>query len=70
MLTLGIDTSGKVASCAVADSGKLLAEKILYTKLTHSQIILPMAEELLRAQDENRMLKGRLEENAKGSAEN
>ncbi|MBR6102362.1 MAG: tRNA (adenosine(37)-N6)-threonylcarbamoyltransferase complex dimerization subunit type 1 TsaB [Ruminococcus sp.] len=48
MLTLGIDTSGKVASCAVADSGKLLAEKILYTKLTHSQIILPMAEELLR----------------------
>ena len=47
MLTLGIDTSGKVASAAVTDGERLLAEKILYTKLTHSQIILPMTEELL-----------------------
>ena len=47
MLTLGIDTSGKVASAAVTDGERLLAEKILYTKLTHSQIILPMVQELL-----------------------
>lgn len=44
---LGIDTSGKVASCAVTDGDRLLAEKIIYTKLTHSQIILPMVQELL-----------------------
>lgn len=47
MLTLGIDTSGKVASCALMDGERLLAEKILYTKLTHSQIILPMVSELM-----------------------
>ena len=47
MLTLGIDTSGKVASAAVMSEERLLAEKILYTKLTHSQIILPMVQELL-----------------------
>ena len=47
MLTLGIDTSGKVASVAVMDGERLLAEKILYTKLTHSQVILPMVQELL-----------------------
>ncbi|MBR4554090.1 MAG: tRNA (adenosine(37)-N6)-threonylcarbamoyltransferase complex dimerization subunit type 1 TsaB [Ruminococcus sp.] len=47
MLTLAIDTSGKVASVAVADGERLLAEKILYTRLTHSQIILPMVQELL-----------------------
>ena len=47
MLTLGIDTSGKVASAALMDEDKLLAEKILYTMLTHSQIILPMVQELL-----------------------
>ncbi len=47
MLTLGIDTSGKVASAALMSEGRLLAEKTLYTKLTHSQIILPMVQELL-----------------------
>ena len=47
MLTLGIDTSGKVASAALMTEERLLAEKILYTKLTHSQIILPMVQELL-----------------------
>lgn len=47
MLILGIDTSGKVASCAVADNEKILCEKILYTKLTHSQVILPMVKEVL-----------------------
>lgn len=44
---LGIDTSGKVASCAVVNGEKILCEKILYTKLTHSQIILPMVKEVM-----------------------
>ena len=47
MKLLGIDTSGKVASVAVTDGGLLLAEKSVYTTLTHSQIILPMVKELL-----------------------
>ena len=33
---LAIDTSGKVASVAVTDGEKLLWEKSVYTKLTHS----------------------------------
>ncbi|MBR6872429.1 MAG: tRNA (adenosine(37)-N6)-threonylcarbamoyltransferase complex dimerization subunit type 1 TsaB [Ruminococcus sp.] len=47
MLTLGIETSGKVASAAIADGERLIAERILYTRLTHSQIILPMVQEML-----------------------
>lgn len=47
MKILAIDTSGKTASAAVTDGGLLLAEKTVYTTLTHSQIILPMAKELL-----------------------
>lgn len=47
MLTLGIETSGKVASAAIMDAQRLIAEKLIYTKLTHSQIILPMVQELL-----------------------
>lgn len=47
MKLLAIDTSGKVASAAVTADGVLLAEKSVYTKLTHSQIILPMAKELM-----------------------
>lgn len=47
MTILGIDTSGKTASCAVMNGERLLAEKTVYTKLTHSQIILPMVQELL-----------------------
>ena len=44
---MAIETSGKTASAAVTDGQTLLAEKTIYTKLTHSQIILPMAKELL-----------------------
>ena len=47
MKLLAIDTSGKVASAAVTDGSVLLAEKSVYTKLTHSQIILPMVQQLL-----------------------
>ena len=44
---LGIDTSGKIASVAYSDEDKLVCEKTLYTKLTHSQIILPMVKEVM-----------------------
>ncbi len=47
MKLLAIDTSGKVASAAVTDGALLLAEKSVYTKLTHSQIILPRVQQLL-----------------------
>ena len=44
---LGIHTSGKVASVALSDGEKILWEKSVYTKLTHSQVILPMVEQAL-----------------------
>ena len=47
MRILGIDTSGKVASVAIFDTEKILWEKSVYTKLTHSQVILPMVEQAL-----------------------
>lgn len=47
MKILGIDTSGKVASVAITDGKRLLWEKSVYTKLTHSQVILPMVKTAL-----------------------
>lgn len=47
LLILGIDTSGKTASVAISDESKLLWEKTVYTKLTHSQVILPMVKQAL-----------------------
>ena len=49
MRILGIDTSGKVAAAALYDSESrcLLAQQMVYTKRTHSQVILPLAERLL-----------------------
>ena len=46
---LGLDTSGKVASAAILDTGQdlLLAERSLYTTRGHSQIMMPMVENLL-----------------------
>ena len=44
---LGIDTSGRIASVALTDGDRLVCERVLYTKLTHSQIILPMVKEVL-----------------------
>lgn len=38
---LGLDTSGKSASCAIMSGGIIVAETTFLTKLTHSQIILP-----------------------------
>lgn len=47
MKILGIDTSGKVASVAITEGKRLLWEKSVYTKLTHSQVILPMVKTAL-----------------------
>ena len=44
---LGIDTSGKTASCAVMRGGVLLGETTFLTKLTHSQVILPVLKRTL-----------------------
>ena len=44
---LGIDTSGKIASCAIMRGGVLLGECTFLTRLTHSQIILPTVRRTL-----------------------
>lgn len=48
MKILAIDTSAVAASCAVCEDGNLLAESFLSRKLTHSQTILPMVEDMLK----------------------
>lgn len=47
MLILGMDTSGKYASCALLEGEQMLGEISICTKRTHSQIILPMAKKLI-----------------------
>ena len=47
MRVLAIETSGKTASCAVLQGGLVLGQKTVYTKLTHSQVILPYIKEIL-----------------------
>lgn len=47
MTILAIDTSGKTASCAVERDGVVLGETSVYTRLTHSQVILPFVKRLL-----------------------
>ena len=47
MKILAIDTSGKTASVALTEDGRLLWEKTVYTKLTHSQVILPMVTQAM-----------------------
>jgi tRNA threonylcarbamoyladenosine biosynthesis protein TsaB len=44
---LGIDTSGKNASVAVTEDGKLLAQYFVRTNKTHSQVILPLCRKML-----------------------
>lgn len=56
MRILAVDTSSSVASCAIVDGEKLISERILNNKLTHSQTIMPMiasalAESELKAED-------------------
>lgn len=52
MLILGLDASAVAGSCALCDiSGEktvLIAESFVNTKLTHSQTLLPMAENMLK----------------------
>ncbi len=49
MRILGLDTSGKVAAAALYDSEQacFLAQQTVYTKRTHSQVILPLVERIL-----------------------
>lgn len=47
MIILGIDTSAKVASCAVCEENKILAQTTLNTGLTHSQTLMPIIENML-----------------------
>ena len=47
MKILAIETSGKTASVAITEDETLLWEKNVVTKLTHSQVILPMVKQSL-----------------------
>ncbi|MGN0643136.1 MAG: tRNA (adenosine(37)-N6)-threonylcarbamoyltransferase complex dimerization subunit type 1 TsaB [Huintestinicola sp.] len=47
MLILGIDTSGKTASCALCDESTVYGQYTFVTKLTHSQVILPLMKKML-----------------------
>ena len=49
MKILAFETSAKAASVALMDSGKLLGENYQNTGLTHSQTLMVMAEDLLKA---------------------
>lgn len=49
MLILAFETSAKAASVALTDGQKLLGESYQNTGLTHSQTLLPMAQELLKS---------------------
>lgn len=47
MLLLGIDTSGHTASVCVCDEENIYSENFVMTRLTHSQIIMPLAMKAL-----------------------
>ena len=49
LILLGIDTSGKTASAAVCTEASVLAQTSVYTKLTHSQVILPICKDVLKS---------------------
>ncbi len=48
MKILAVDTSAITASCAVIEEGKLIAAAELRSKMTHSQTILPMVQDMLK----------------------
>lgn len=48
MKILALDSSGLVASVAVAEDGQLIAEYNIQYKKTHSQTLLPMLDEIKR----------------------
>ncbi len=45
---LAIEASGLVASCAIASEEKIIGEFSLNLKLTHSQTLLPMVDEVVK----------------------
>lgn len=48
MKILAIDSSGQVAGCCLMDENKVICEIILDDKLTHSQTLMPMVDELFK----------------------
>ena len=52
MKILGLDSSGLVASVAIAEDDNLLGEYTVNYKKTHSQTLLPMLDEVARIQKE------------------
>lgn len=49
MLILAFETTAKAGSVALMQDGKLLAESYQNTGLTHSQTIMPMAQDMLKS---------------------
>ncbi len=49
MLILAFETSAKAGSVALLENDRLLGESYQNTGLTHSQTLMPMAEELIRS---------------------
>ena len=47
LILLGIDTSGNTASVAVCDEENVLAQTSVLTRLTHSQVIMPLCNDVL-----------------------
>ena len=53
MKILGLDSSGLVASVAIAEDDNLLGEYTVNYKKTHSQTLLPMLDEIVKMTDMN-----------------
>jgi len=49
MLVIGIESSALVASVAIAEDDRLVAEYTMNNKKTHSQTLLPMLDEIVKA---------------------
>lgn len=53
MKILAIDSSGLVASVAIVEDDKMIAEYTINHKKTHSQTLLPMLDEIVKITDTN-----------------
>lgn len=53
MKILAVDTSSNVASAAIVDDNKLVCECVLNNKLTHSQTIMPIIDEVFKKSELN-----------------
>lgn len=51
LTVLGIDTSGKTASVSLVRDDEVLAQTTVLTKLTHSQVILPLCKDMLKSSE-------------------